>query len=413
MIKKVIDIIPPKEKKKINKKKAKQLLPKSNFFGSKTNLYSDKKLSFKKPAFVLYVLILSGIFVYAYFTLPKAEIKILPRVEPLTAEVEVVIGKDITGKTLEFTETVNQFFPTQGRFLKETKARGVIRVYNNYSTTPVNLIRHTRFRSACGKEFRTPVAISIPGKRHDGRNWVPGSLDVEVIAIKPGNKFNIEPTAFSVPGLSGTALFTAITGRSDKSMTGGEISEIGKVTQEDLDLAKNLLVKRATDGCLDKLRDYQGFYISEELVDVSILESFANVGVGTKVREFNFQVKTSCRTIGFQKGAIRNFALDYLYNKINKEKLIVPESLKINYSLKNKDINQEKMTLSLVLTAETYLAIDKVAIENKLIGRSRASVRRALEGWSGINTVDVNFWPFWVESVPENLDRVDIKLKFD
>ena len=404
MVKKVIDIIPPKEVKKINKEKAKQLLPKSNFFGSKTNLYSDNKLSF-----ILSFLILLGVFFYVYFALPRAEIKIWLETEILTTEIEVVIGEEISGQILEFEETINQSFPVHSSLLKETKAEGIIRVYNNYSTSPVRLVARTRFKSACGKEFHTPVAISIPGKYRD----VPGSLDVEVIANRTGNESNIEATAFSIPGLRGTALFTTVTGRSYKPMTGGEIKEVGIVSQEDLNLAEKLLKEIAINGCLNKLRDYQGFYISEELIDINILESFANEEVGAKITEFNFQVKANCRTVGFKEEEIKKFALNYLDNKIIKEKSIVPESLKVNYSLKNKDINQEKMTLSLALTAKTYLTIDEYSIKKQLTNRTLSGARGALEGWSGISRVDVEFWPFWVELVPENPDKVKIKVKFD
>ena len=408
MIKKVIDIISLEE---VKNKKAERLKPKSRVLDSGVSLSFSSR---KKPVFILTTIVLLGIFIYAYFALPKAEIKIWPKTEFLTVETEVIVGEKIPGEVLEITETIAQFFPVQGRFLKETKASGVIRVYNNHSTSPVHLVARTRFRSACGKEFRTPVAITIPGKRREGGVWVSGKLEVDVVAFQPGDEFNIEPTAFSVPGLRGTALFPTITGRSYKLMTGGEIREVSKVIQEDLDLAEDILTKKATEGCLNIfIKNNQGISILEEAVEVNVLESFADVEVGAEVEEFTFQVKAKCRTIIFRTDDMKRFTLDFLDNQIPENKLIVPESLKIDYSLENIDINKGEMALSLSLAAETYLAIDKVAIEKKLVGRSLSSVRDALEGWSGINMVDVHFWPFWVNRVPENLERVKIELKFD
>lgn len=409
MTKKVIDIIP-------RKGNLKQVVPPTTRGGSEAwrrNKISPTFSSWKRPALILTVLVLIGISTYAYFALPKAEIKIWPKTEPLIAETKLIVGEEISGQVLEFEEIVSQSFPAQGKFLKEKKASGVIRVYNNYSTGPINLTKRTRFKSACGKIFHTPVAISIPGKRRDGGNWVPGWLDVEVIASKPGNEFNIEPTAFSVPGLRGTALFTTVTGRSYQMMTGGKIKYVGKVTQEDLNLAEEILREKAINRCLDKLRNYQGFYIPEKLINIDILEATADVEVGTKVKEFNFQAKARCRTIGFKEEDVEKFVLDYLNKEIIEEKLIVPGSLEIDYSLKNIDIDQGEMTLYLNLTAKTYLAIDKVTIKKQAVGRSLSSVKEALEGWSGISRIDIDFWPFWVESVPENLDRIELKLKFD
>lgn len=368
----------------------------------------------KKPVFILTAIFLIGTFSYAYFALPRAEIKIWPKTEVLTTETKLItIGKEIPGKDLEAIKRIDQKFFSSDWFLKEARAEGIIRLYNNYSTASQSLIPRTRFMSACGKKFRTPVRVVIPGKRREAGRWVSGTIDIKVIADQPGDEFNIGSTAFSIPGFAGLARFAAIYGRSYKPMTGGEIRDVVRVSQKDLNLAKDILTEKAAEGCLDILKVDQEFSILEEAIKIDILESFADVEVGTEKEKFTFQVKTKCRTIALKADDIKKFALNFITDKLPENQAIAPKSLKIDYSFENIDINQGEMSISLDLTANIYSIIDEFALREELIGKSLIETEVFLKNLLQINKVYVDFWPFWVESVPQNLDRVKIELKFD
>ena len=404
MTKKVIDIISPTAFRKDKLKQVAQVNPIE---------FKKKKGDKKSLIFILTTIALLGIFTYAYFVLPKAEIKIWPKTELLTIETELIVGKEIPGEVLESVKRIDQKFLSSDKFLRETRAEGIIRLYNNYSTASQALIPRTRFMSACGKTFRTPVRVVIPGKRREAGAWVPGTIDIRVIADQPGNEFNIDPTAFSIPGLVGLPRFTAIYGRSYQPMTGGEMREVVRVSQKDLDLAKNILIERAEDACLDVLNANQEFSILKEAVEMNILESFADVKVGTEVKEFTFQKKIKCKTIAFKTDVLKKFALDFITNQLPENRLIVPESFKIDYFFESMDIDKGEMVLSLDLAADIYSTIDQSALRKELAGKSLTEVQTLLENLPQINKVYVDFWPFWVKSVPKNLDRIIIELMFD
>ena len=196
-------------------------------------------------------------------------------------------------------------------------------------------------------------------------------------------------------------------------MTGGEIRDVVRVSQKDLNLAKDILTEKAAEGCLDILKVDQEFSILEEAIKIDILESFADVEVGTEKEKFTFQVKTKCRTIALKADDIKKFALNFITDKLPENQAIAPKSLKIDYSFENIDINQGEMSISLDLTANIYSIIDEFALREELIGKSLIETEVFLKNLLQINKVYVDFWPFWVESVPQNLDRVKIELKFD
>jgi len=109
--------------------------------------------------------------------------------------------------------------PAQGTTQVESKASGTIVVFNDYSTSPVKIIKNTRFQTPDGLIFRTPADISVPGKS----GTTPGKVTATVTADQTGSQYNIGPTTrFSLPGLKSTAaMYANVYASSNTSMTGG------------------------------------------------------------------------------------------------------------------------------------------------------------------------------------------------
>ncbi|MCH8048945.1 hypothetical protein IIC44_02505, partial [Patescibacteria group bacterium] len=213
---------------------------------------------------VLPLLILSAVLVgsvHVFFA--KADVALWPEVrqvkllEPIVAEVgREKLNKEeriIPAHTLTEEKKATRLFPASSSTIKENRASGTIRVFNAYTTTPQNLLVQTRFVSEEGKLFRTPAKITIPGKTQEQGKMVPGFVDIEVIAAEAGEDYNIEPGNFSLPGLSGSALFTVIYGESTEPMTGGSERTVSVVSENDIEKAKNSLIEELTDKIVEDL----------------------------------------------------------------------------------------------------------------------------------------------------------------
>jgi len=420
MNKKIIDILSPKEAEKKGDKK----------FSLQKPHWPPKvpkiKLPKKTLIFILLILAVAGVFSYSHFALARAKIEIWPKTERLTFETELTVdektkGLDFLAKTVpgkiseRVVEEIIQKFPSSDKVLTEKRAEGIIRVYNAYSTSPQILVARTRFVSADGKLFRTPTKITIPGGHYEKGKLVPGFLDIKIMADQPGEEYNIGPTTFSIPGFAGTPRFVAFYGKSFKPMAGGEVREVVLVSQEDLDRAKASLNEKATEICFTALKNETTpkFDFLKEAIETKILESSADVEVGTEIGEFNFQAKARCRALVFKIEDIRNFAIELIADKIVENKIVVPESLKINYFLERADLEKGKMVLSLALTADAYSAIDRISLQKGLIGKSLTEARALLENLPQVNRAYVRLWPFWLKGLPEDLDKINIELRFD
>lgn len=124
--------------------------------------------------------------------------------------------------------------PAQGTQHVETKASGTITIYNEYSSSPVELLENTRFETPDGLIFRIPAKVSIPGKTTAG----PGTLTVIVNADQSGDKYNVAPVSrFTVPGLKGGAMYDKVYASSQAAFTGGFVGEQPGIDQAALTTA--------------------------------------------------------------------------------------------------------------------------------------------------------------------------------
>jgi len=428
MNKKVIDIFPPQK-------------PISTILnGGEKEIKTEKEFSSGHPAqartpffkkgliFSLVFLILLGAF--CYFTLSKAEIELWPETEiskletKLTIDKEVkepnILGKIIQAQVFQKEKTLVELFQSSGKILKEEKAEGTIRAYNDYSTSPQTLIAATRFVSADGKLFRTPVMVTIPGGRYEGRKFVRGEIDIKVIADQPGPEYNIGLSTFSIPGFAGTDRYTKFYGESFQPMAGGFREEVSKVTKEDLTRAEDFLTKQAKKECEELLKSElqsEGIsskfnYFLEEL-RTEIVEKFPLAAAEEEIKEFKFQVKARCETLIFQKEHLRNFAKESIIYQIPQEKKLYEESLKIDYPVETVNLDSGKIILSLNISAKIYPEVDVYNFKNALLGKSLLETKLFLENQPKITKVSVKLWPFWVRKVPEDLNKIEININID
>jgi len=367
---------------------------------------------------ILAILILA--FLFCYFTLSKAEIEIWPETEALTFETKATIDREgenvdvsnkvIPGKTIVAEKTVSEEFPSSGEILKEKKAKGIIRVYNEYYTSPHILIP-SRFITKDGKLFWSIKTVTMPG----GSKSIPGEIDVEVQAAEAGDSYNIGPSIFVLPALAGTPLYTTIYGKSSENMTGGLREEVPQVTQDDLYLAQKTLEERALKESDTALKEKisSDLVLLEEAQASEILETFSLARPKEELEKFNFQVKAKSEALVFNTKDVENFIKDFILSQIPESKKLHQESLKTNYLPETIDLKTGKIILSLKAEAKIYSDINQTDLKKNLGRKSLAEAKIFLENQPHITKTQVRFWPFWVKKVPEDADKIKIKLRVD
>jgi len=394
MPKKIYDIIPSQEESTIEEK-----MPPEK---------KDSRFFAKGLVFCLVLLVLLGTFGLFFFS--KTEIEIWPKGKILDLEKGIAINTEIEtsdfekavfpGKYFENEITLSREFSSTGKFLKQEKARGIITIYNEYSTSSRTFIP-SRFVSADGKLFWSTKNVTIPGATYKGGKLIPGEKKVEVVAAEPGPDYNIGPTTFALPALAGSSLYTTIYAKSFSPMSGGFVGEVSQVSKEDLDRVKDILTEEAKTKSRKVLQETlpEGYVLIEETLFQELLETNASQEAGAEAETFNYQVKVKSRAMAVRKLDIENFAKEIINQSIKKEQKLLQESLEIHCFKE-----------SLKIKAKVYFDINKDDLKKALLGKSFQEAELFLKNLQEIEKVDFRSRPFLRRKISENPERLDINI---
>lgn len=416
--KKLIDIYPPK---KIPSVKISAFLEKEALKSPEKEVLvsaskKEKKAGKKKIFFITCALSAVLGALLSHFVFSKVEIEIWPETEMLVLEEKITVdptagyndlaAKILPGLIFEEERSASQEFSSSGESVKESYAKGVIRVYNNYKSSQT-MVARTRFQPPLEKVlyFRAIKKIVVPSKSY---------VDAEVRADAPGEEYNIGPSTFSIPGLTGQPQYYSIYGKSFSPMTGGYLGKIKQVSKEDLAQAQELLLEKIKKETADYLKgkiSKDSILPAEGIIQEVISANGVEAGVETEKFTYTLQVKS--KAVVFKKDDLENFANDFIAKQIQGTgRKVQSESLKIDYS----DVSQSKETgrlsLTLKISAKTYQDIDLDELTKSLPGKTLKEVKLVLEEQPKIVKVKLRVFPFWLESLPGR-EKIRVRLNID
>lgn len=416
---KIQDIAPPK---KIEKKIEEEVQEEPK----KRTKYKSMRLPgwFKKgvlPLLFLSVLLVGSVHIFfarADVTLwPEArQIKLL---EPIVGEVgREKLDKEeriIPASIVIQEKRATRLFPASSSTIKEDKASGIIRVFNAYTTTPQNLLIQTRFVSEDGKLFRTPVKVTIPGKTQEQGKTIPGFVDIEVIAAEAGEDYNIEAGNFSLPGLSGSALFTVIYGESMEPMTGGSERTVSVVSKDDIERAKDSLIEELTEKVVEDLlsRVPKDMMATKDSISITVTEAESLIEAGDELDQFNVSVSLAASLFVFPRTDIETLAEVLLSNEPKDGERVFKDKTKISFQQIRLSKDEKTANLDLFIEATIYQYIDPTEIKIRLRGKSKTEAKTILASYSIFDKISLALWPFWISSLPGNVDRLNIQVIVD
>ncbi len=437
MTRKIYDVVPPKVAHKVENT-IKGLAPKNTkrkraTISVKSTKIPRVELSQQMPvirerptkkwffAGGIAVVILIGLFLL--IRLPKAEIEISPSLSDINIEDKVIADKNATSidfknkiiplKVLEDTKESSQEFPATGIASNDGKATGTITIYNKASPSkPVTLVTGTHFLSDSGKYFITLAKVTIPAMQ----GKTPGSISVKVQAKEVGLDYNIGSSKFSVPKLSGTAYYYSIWGESKETMFGGYTGKVKKVTKDDLDSAKDVLTKKLMQDVESSIKSKisENEIILDNSVSSKIISANSNVKADAIAESFSQSATVKISALVVNKKDLELYAKKIISENMKERKALLESSLHLTYNLDSADFSKGIEKIDLKVTAKDYYIIDTNSLLDMLKKKSSSEIENIVDAHYGdkVSLLKINFWPFWVNSAPNNVNRIEINLNF-
>lgn len=420
--KKIIDIFPPQQKKEFEaieeKPRIKFSLPK----------ISPPRIN--PPAGGLKVVILAVFLItggiFAYFSLGSAKIEIWPKLEPLSLDTKIsveksaqsldLIQKIVPGYEFEEISNVSGEFLATGKISVEKKAEGVIRVYNN-SSVPQTLIANTRFQPPLEKFEQELLSQENPWFKLKSRIVIPAKSfqDAQVIADSPGEKYNIKPSKFSVPGLAGSSQYTLVFGESFNQFAGGEKKDFPKVLAEDLQNAQDDLFEKAKSQGEKNLEEKisKDYLFLEDALKQELTDSSSLAKIGDQSERFNYSVLAKSSILAPKYEDLQILMKNLLSGKLPQTKEMHEQSFDADYSLFSADKNLLKMSVSAKSSVSIFSPVQEISLKQGLLDKALESAKTILENQEDFERIKINLWPFWLRSIPKNIEKVKVEVRLD
>jgi hypothetical protein len=353
------------------------------------------------------------------FILPKTDINIILKAEPLAYDFELIADESISEidstnnkipvRRIEISNEESESYPTTGKKHITAKASGEITVFNEYSSNPQKIVSNTRFLSKEGYLFRIKEPVIIPGfSRIEGKD-VPGQVVVTVYADKPGEKYNIGPTSFTLPGLQGSRKYSSIYARSYHTMKGGVDKEVSYFSESDYITAKKELIKVVRE----KNKQDLSSKISDKDIPIDGVEQEEDIKVKHDVKigdvadSFRMTVSIRTSTLLVTGADLGNLIDEKINSELAAERELIGGSRKYEVGNVSRGRNG-KITIPVHASQYSVVKINVNEIKKEISGKTESELKKYFNRMKGVKTVNVSFWPFWVKSVPQSDNKVNI-----
>lgn len=306
-----------------------------------------------------------------------------------------------TVRTLDLDDS--EVVQSQGMVHAEEKASGSIVVYNDFQTSPLRLVKNTRFSTADGLIFRTPADIVVPAKKGS----TPGQITVTVIADQPGAQYNVAAGTFTVPGLKSSPSYTHVYARSSQAMAGGFVGERPGVDEASMSAAKAAVRSRLEAKARDSIGSEKDALVIPDLVQITYQDDAptTEAGGGVRIREKAhvvipiFAMSAFASTIAEGAGIADPVAWVAPGSDFGAQLLNASTT-----------VGSEPIQFTLSGTATVVWSVDAAALQKALAGKPQSSFQGIVQNFPGIQEAHARVEPFWKSTFPTDPAAIKVSI---
>ena len=380
----------------------------------------DRKIpnfdAFRKKLFIIggLAVLLIAFFVWALFFAGTAKVTITAQTSVVNVSKTLQLVNNATLDPAQNTlpPVIKQVKKTQSVDFKATGqkdvgeiATGTVRlsptddtIRKVYYGSSVTIPAGSSVTSTSGLVYTTTQAVTYSDSNRYAQN-------VGVTAAGRGSKYNGASGNASASPSGTTAAFVGSTaGGTDKTIT--------VVTQEDVNKAAEQLQSQDNNAVRDELKkqfDSQDIVIENGFV-VEPGTPTAAPGVDQEATTAKLTAETTYTLVGVKKTDLKAVYDVYLKTQIgNNTAQRVYDSGEATTQFSEFAKTDNGYTAKIAATAQVGPNIDKAKLTDEIKGMRQGEVQQKIEAIKGVESVDVNFSPFWVSRVPNDTKRITVE----
>ncbi|MEK7630967.1 MAG: hypothetical protein AAB417_02985 [Patescibacteria group bacterium] len=295
------------------------------------------------------------------------------------------------------------------------RASGVVLVYNNYSSEPQVLVQNTRFQTSKGLVFRAKSRVVVPGKKGDK----PGSVEVEITADAPGEKYNVGFSDFKIPGFSGTPKYDKFYARSRadgpgdiKGGAAGQGKVVGKAEAEALlkSLEEKVKANLATK-LADEMKD--PYVIFPDTIEANITLRVTDPPIGAPGDKFFGEVRGEAKVLAVDRAAYQAALANILFeDKALIASFTLPVGTKL--SCEKPKLDYAKSAISCTVQGKIVFegAVPVDEFRKKVLAAKKVSdIKGLLTLYPGIKNIEETFRPSFLKRIPSRSSQLIVQVR--
>ena len=367
------------------------------------------------------LILLIGIFYWAFVIAPKASITLTTEKSDANAKITLTASKGqltvdaekglLPAVRKEDKQKLTGTFAATGQKDVGTKASGTVTFKNCEDSTSITLPSGTGV-SKGAYTFITQKAVTLSGGTFSGGGSVCTSASSEAVAViasGSGDQYNLSPGTYTVAGGYGNII------ASGTSMGGGTSKLIKVVTAEDVETAKGKALATAADnvkGKVSTLLSNEGLipiadtFVSAEAAPVT------SVAIGAEASaDATLTIEVTSSMLGVKRTDIDPLLTKELAKKITlaTQKVSSTGSDKAIIAVTERP-SADTVKMTVAVTGKIGPNIDQTQLKKDIAGKKAGDVKQSLEARPGVSKADIQLSPFWVFSVPKNTKKITVKI---
>jgi hypothetical protein len=302
--------------------------------------------------------------------------------------------------------------------LIETRAKGKVTLFNNFSTTTQKIVATTRLENSEGLIYRTDTTVTIPGTKIVAGKSTPGSIVVSVTADKPGQEYNMTPEDltgdFKIVAYAGSSKQEKIYGRILSAISGGFLGNKKNVSKSVLDEAKkaseSMLRAELIADARNVLPKDRTMYDNGYVISYSHSEPSGGDKTSAYINTEAVLTAVTFDTERFSRHIVKNDSSKFTNIPYKVDGI---ESLEFRI-VNIKDISP-KTTLPLIfgLSGDVSMVgtFSKEDLAKDIAGLSFSEANRIFARYKGIASANISVSPPWWRTLPSDSAKITIETK--
>ena len=324
----------------------------------------------------------------------------------------------LTYQIIQTSSQLTQTVPASIGPVTTTYAKGIVILYNNYSSASQKIIAGTRLSSGNGLIYTTNTSVIIPGLS----KGVAGSVPVAITAAAGGSNYNIAPSDlipdpsygdFNIVAYKGGPKYAGFYARLNPNgagITGGSsghqiiissstVSSVNQTIQQSLQ--KTLLAQAQALVPAGSVLFNNAYAISYTPIAASSTSSTtAVVGMQASLSGIVFNKIALAKTV-----APTQYSSSFDPQGFESMQFTIINPQAFSYT------NGAPLNFSLIGNMDLIGIVPTSTLTAQLSGLSSAGGTAVLKGYSAIGTAHVTMFPFWKHSFPSSPSRISVVIQ--